>query len=114
MTTIFKIMSEDEWNAAVQASVYAGSAVDKKDGYIHFSAQEQLRETAAKYFAGLQDLVLIAFDSADFGETLKWEVSRGGALFPHLYAPLPTELALWVKPLPWNGTAHDFPVGWNA
>ncbi|MCA3255871.1 MAG: DUF952 domain-containing protein [Alphaproteobacteria bacterium] len=106
---IYKILSRAEWDAAVAAGVFAGSAVDLKDGYIHFSTADQVRETAAKHFAGQTDLLLVALDPARLGPALKWEPSRGGALFPHLYAPLDPALAASIADLPWNGEAHIFP-----
>lgn len=98
MTTIYKICRAAEWDAAARAGAFRGSAVDLQDGYIHFSAAEQAAETAAKHFAGQTDLVLVAVDGDALD--LKWEPSRGGQLFPHLYAELPVSAALWVKPLP--------------
>lgn len=110
MTAIYKILRESEWAAAVAAGVYTGSAVDVKDGFIHFSTAAQAAETAAKHFAGQTDLVLVRFEPETLGDRLKWEPSRGGALFPHLYGPLPTHLATWVKPLPWHAaTGFSFP-----
>jgi uncharacterized protein (DUF952 family) len=100
MTTIYKICRATEWDAAVRAGVYRGSAVDLTDGYIHFSTAGQVAETAAKHFSGQSDLVLIAIAAEALGPALKWEPSRGGALFPHLYAALPVSAALWVEPLP--------------
>ena len=94
MTTIYKICTASEWHEAKQAGAYGGSAVDLKDGFIHFSTAEQARETAAKWFAGQCDLVLVAVDADALGDKLKWEPSRGGALFPHLYAPLPLSSVL--------------------
>lgn len=111
MTLIYKIISNVEWQKAQQQGRFDGAAIDLQDGFIHFSAQTQVRETAARHFAGQTGLVLVAFEANQFGQALKWEVSRGGALFPHLYASLDPASALWVKPLPWNGSAHDFPVG---
>ncbi|RTL63783.1 MAG: DUF952 domain-containing protein [Hyphomicrobiales bacterium] len=110
MTAIYKICSRAEWEAAERAGAFSGSAVDVKDGYIHFSTAEQAVETAAKHFAGAADLVLVRVEAEALGADLKWELSRGGALFPHLYAPLPVALATWVKPLPLgsDGT-HVFP-----
>ena len=106
---IYKILSRDAWRAAEAAGVFAGAPVDLADGYIHFSTAEQARETAAKHFAGQADLLLVAIEADSLGAQLKWEVSRGGALFPHLYAPLPTGLALWARPLPLDaGGRHDF------
>lgn len=106
---IYKILSRAEWDAAVVAGSFTGSAVDVADGYIHFSTAAQMRETAAKHFAGKTDLLLVAIDPARLGDALKWEPSRGGALFPHLYAPLDPALAARVDDLPWDGAAHVFP-----
>jgi uncharacterized protein (DUF952 family) len=100
MNLIFKIVGADEWRRAEKAGLFEGSAVDRADGFIHFSTADQAPETAAKYFAGRGDLVLAAVDAETLGEALKWEPSRGGALFPHLYAPLPIAAAHWVRPLP--------------
>jgi uncharacterized protein (DUF952 family) len=107
---IYKIASRALWAEALAKGVFSGAPIDLADGYIHFSTAEQARETAAKYFAGQADLVLIAVDGAAFGDALRWEVSRGGALFPHLYAELPVSAALWVKDLPLGPDgAHQFP-----
>ena len=109
MSTIFKIVAAPAWRAAETAGVFRGAAVDLADGYIHFSTAEQARETAAKHFAGESDLLLVAVDSVRLGDALKWEVSRGGALFPHLYAPLALDAATRVAPLPLGADgAHDF------
>ena len=97
---IYKIFPEALWREAEKAGRFDGAPVDLADGYIHFSTAEQVRETAAKHFAGQHDLLLVAVDAASLGGTLKWEVSRGGALFPHLYAPLGPSAVLWVRPLP--------------
>ena len=88
MPTIYKILPASLWIEAQQAGVFRGAAIDLTDGYIHFSTAEQAAETAAKHFAGQTDLVLLQVDSDALGEGLKWEPSRGGALFPHLYAEL--------------------------
>jgi uncharacterized protein (DUF952 family) len=107
---VYKILRKSEWAAAVAAGAYTGSAVDVMDGFIHFSTAEQAVETAAKHFAGQRDLVLVRFEAEAFGLALKWEPSRGGALFPHLYATLPTAHATWVKPLPLGADGrHLFP-----
>ncbi len=100
MALIFKILGAQEWRAAEAAGVFLGSAVDHADGYIHFSTAEQATETAAKWFAGRDDLVLVAVGADALGPALKWEPSRGGALFPHLYASLPLAAVVWVRPLP--------------
>jgi uncharacterized protein (DUF952 family) len=111
---IYKICSEAEWHAALATGSYAGSADDARDGFIHFSSAEQLAATAAKYFAGRTDLVLVAVDAASLGAALRMEPSRGGALFPHLYGPLPTRFSLWSAALPWNGSEHVWPAALHA
>src|SRR3954469_8744184 len=95
---IYKIVPAPLWRASVASGVFTGSPVDVRDGFIHFSTADQVRETAARHFAGVEDLLLVAV-SADQLD-IKWEPSRGGALFPHLYAPLPTETVIWVRELP--------------
>ncbi len=106
---IFKIVPDALWQAAETTGTFAGAPVDLADGFIHFSTAEQVRETAAKHFAGARGLLLVAVEAAALGPTLKWEVSRGGALFPHLYAPLDPRQALWAKPLPLGADGrHDF------
>lgn len=109
---IYKILSGTDWRAAESAGVFAGAGTDLKDGYIHFSTAAQAQETADKHFAGQSGLVLVAVDAETLGAAVKWEVSRGGALFPHLYGTLATRDAAWVKPLPLgpNGK-HVFPRG---
>jgi uncharacterized protein (DUF952 family) len=97
--TVFKICSKHEWSTASNAGAFSGSTDDLRDGYIHLSTAEQALETARKYFSQRDDLVLIAFDAVQLGAQLRWEASRGGALFPHLYAPLPTTMAISVEPL---------------
>jgi len=106
---IYKICGQDEWQLALQTGVYQGSADDLRDGFIHFSRAHQLRGTAAKYFAGRADLMLVAVDAQVLGDALREESSRGGDLFPHLYAALPTAAALWARPLAWDGERHAFP-----
>lgn len=111
MSAIYKICTAAEWEAAERTGAYAGSAVDHRDGFIHFSTAAQAADTAAKHFAGQTDLVLVCVDADVLGAALKWEPSRGGALFPHLYGPLPTRLAMWVKPLPVGSDGHhQFPA----
>jgi len=110
VSLIYKIAPAALWREAEAAGVFAGSPVDLKDGFIHFSDAAQVRETAARYFAGVTDLVLAAIDASKLGPTLKWEPSRDGALFPHLYAPLEMSAVAWVKPLALGGDrAHIFP-----
>src|SRR3954471_4323397 len=110
MTVIYKICPQSEWREAEHAGIYRGSAVDHRDGFIHFSTAEQAVETASKWFAGQHDLVLVAVDGAALGEALKWEPSRGGALFPHLYGELPLKSVLRVDALPLDTAGrHIFP-----
>ncbi|MCR4267172.1 DUF952 domain-containing protein [Nitratireductor sp. ZSWI3] len=107
---IYKICPRPLWREAESAGVFNGAPVDLADGYIHFSTAEQAVETAAKHFAGQDDLLLVAVDAEALGEALRYEVSRGGALFPHLYAPLALGAVRWVKPLPLgHDGAHVFP-----
>jgi uncharacterized protein (DUF952 family) len=109
-TVIFKICEASLWRESEGTRVFHGAAVDRRDGYIHFSSAAQVAETAARHFAGANDLVLVAVDAAALGPALKWEPSRGGALFPHLYGALPHEAVRWVKPLPRGADGrHVFP-----
>lgn len=100
---IFKIVGREAWTAACREGIYRGSPDDVRDGFVHFSAAHQLGGTAARYFKGMGDLLLVAFDEGTLGDALKWEPSRGGDLFPHLYGPLPTAEALWARPLALDG-----------
>jgi uncharacterized protein (DUF952 family) len=110
MPLVYKICSRALWAEAKREGVFRGAPVDRADGYIHFSAGDQVRETAAKHFAGANDLVLVAVDADKLGSALKWEPSRGGALFPHLYGELPLAAAEWAKPLPLGPDGrHRFP-----
>jgi uncharacterized protein (DUF952 family) len=101
MTTIYKVLSADAWQAAQNTGSYEGSPVDLRDGFIHFSTAEQLAETLQKHFAGARDLVLLYVSDEVIAP--RWEPSRGGALFPHLYAALPTAAAHRVEPLALDG-----------
>src|SRR5271163_3015042 len=96
---VYKIVAADEWREAERAGVFAGAPVDRADGFIHFSTAEQAPETAAKWFAGRDDLTLAAVDAEALGEGLRWEPSRGGALFPHFYAALPMSAVVWSRRL---------------
>jgi uncharacterized protein (DUF952 family) len=86
---IYKILPRAEWAVAQAAGSFEGSAVDLNDGYIHFSTAAQAQETARRHFAGQADLVVLEVEASELGEALRWEPSRGGELFPHLYGPLP-------------------------
>lgn len=108
--TIYKICPEKLWREAENSGTFHGAPVDHADGFIHFSTAAQLRETAALHFAGQSELLLVAVDAARLGDALKFETSRGGAKFPHLYAPLQTSDVRWVKPLPLGRDGlHEFP-----
>ncbi|HPG89891.1 MAG TPA: DUF952 domain-containing protein [Hyphomicrobium sp.] len=97
---VFKIVPAAHWRGALAAGAFDGSADDIRDGYIHLSTAEQVPGTLAKYFRDQPDLLIVGFASADFGQALKWEPSRGGALFPHIYGSIPVALALWQRTLP--------------
>jgi uncharacterized protein (DUF952 family) len=110
MVAVYKICPAPLWREAERERVFHGSAVDLRDGFIHFSNAEQVQETAAKHFAGQRDLLLIAVDAARLGAALKWEVSRGGALFPHLYGELDLATVTDVTPLALGPDGlHRFP-----
>jgi uncharacterized protein (DUF952 family) len=109
LALIYKILSAEAWRAAVAQGRFEGAGVDLADGYIHFSTTAQVEETAAKHFAGQDGLVLVGVDEGKLGDKLVYEVSRGGALFPHLYGPLPTAAAAFALPLKRRADgAHDF------
>lgn len=110
MATVYKICAGAVWREAEREGVFCGAPVDLRDGFIHFSSATQVRATAAEHFAGLDNLLLIAVDADTLGDALKWEVSRGGELFPHLYGDLPLAAIRWVKPLPLGADQrHVFP-----
>jgi uncharacterized protein (DUF952 family) len=100
MTRIYKILPRLEWEAAQAVGRFEGSAVDLADGFIHFSAADQATETARRYFAGQADLFVLVVEAEALGPALKWEPSRGGALFPHLFGPLPCDLVIEARPAP--------------
>jgi len=110
MSTIYKILPDSQWRAAERAGVFRGSPIDIRDGFIHFSTAAQVVETAAKHFAGQRDLLLLHVDADRLGDRLRWEPSRGGALFPHLYGELALAAILGVDPLPIGADgSHQFP-----
>ena len=110
MKIIFKICPEPLWREAEAAGIFEGAPIDIIDGYLHFSTAQQVRETASRHFAGQRDLLLVAIDGDRLGDALRYEPSRGGDLFPHLYAALPLSAVLWVKPLPLGKDGlHAFP-----
>jgi uncharacterized protein (DUF952 family) len=110
MATVYKICPAMEWREAERIGSYRGSEADRRDGFIHLSTAEQVAETAARHFPRQSDLVLIAVDVAALGDRLKWEPSRGDALFPHLYGELPLEAVRRFDPLPLDADGrHKFP-----
>ena len=110
MPAIFKICPMPLWREAESAGVFRGSELDRRDGFIHFSSAAQAVETAAKHFAGQRDLLLLHVDGDALGDKLKWEPSRGGALFPHLYGDLAVAAVTKVEPLPLGTDGnHKFP-----
>lgn len=109
MKLIYKIATHDQWQAASARGRFEGAPIDLADGFIHFSTDVQTRETAAKHFAGQTGLIVAALDADALGNELKWEPSRGGQLFPHLYRPFDMDEVIWAKPLPVDAAgAHDF------
>jgi uncharacterized protein (DUF952 family) len=110
MSVIYKIVPASLWQLAESAGGFTGAPVDVADGFIHFSTAVQVEETAARHFAGQDGLLLVAVSTEALGDALRWEPSRGGALFPHLYGPLPLTAVAWVRPLPVGpGGRHQFP-----
>ncbi len=108
---ILKIFRADEWQALRTGGETLGAPIDVADGYIHFSTPAQAAETAAKHFAGEEDLWLLGLEADTLGDALRWEPSRGGALFPHLYRPLQLSEVAWAQPLPLENGVHQFPAG---
>ena len=106
---IYKIFRPAEWAALQEAGETNGAPVDIQDGFVHFSTAAQAAETAAKHFARAEGLILLACDAGAMGADLKWEVSRGGAEFPHLYRPLRLDDVVWSRPLPLVKGTHLFP-----
>ena len=113
--TIYHMCTRAEWRAAEAEGEYPGSSQDAADGFIHFSDGEQVAASAAKHRAGQDGLVLLSVDAGTLGDALKWEAARGGALFPHLYGPLPVVAVTKVDDLPLGPDGrHVFPAGVGA
>jgi len=108
---IYKIFLRPEWNALRAEGQTKGAPIDIADGYVHFSTSEQAPETAAKYFADQDGLFLVAVETDRLGDDLKWEPSRGAALFPHLYRMMLLTDVAWAQPLPFSDGVHQFPPG---
>ena len=111
MQIFYKILPRDVWDSACEQGRFTGAGIDLADGYIHLSTATQVKETAARHFAGVENLVLVAIPESAVSTHFKWEASRGGALFPHVYGAIDPKQISWVKDLPWRGTAHEFPGG---
>lgn len=111
---IYKIFRSDEWQTLRNAGKTQGAPIDVADGYVHFSTASQAAETAAKHFASEEGLFLLAVETDRLGDALKWEVSRGGAEFPHLYRDLLLSDVAWAQPLPLHDGAHQFPAGFET
>lgn len=108
---IYKIVADTVWREAAAAGRFTGAGVDLADGYIHFSTAAQVRDTAARHFAGVPGLLLVAVDAHALAGVLRWEPSRGGDLFPHLYQDLPMSAVQWAVPLPVGlDGRHAFPA----
>lgn len=112
MPLIYKICPRALWREAEAAGQFTGAPIDRQDGYIHFSTAAQVAETAARHFAGQDDLLLVAVEAEALGDGLRYEPSRGGDLFPHLYGPLPLSAVVAVDEMPLDGHGrHAFPAG---
>lgn len=107
---IYHLARAEEWQAHGRAGRYVGGIQDQRDGFIHFSNKDQIAVSAAKHRAGEDGLLLLAVDADKLGDILKWEPSRGGALFPHLYGAVPPDAVVWALPLPLGANGlHVFP-----
>jgi uncharacterized protein (DUF952 family) len=110
--TIYRLLSQVAWQQAQVAGAFLGSEHDRRDGFIHFSTAAQVAETAARHYAGLADLLLLGVSVDALGADLRWEPSRGGALFPHLYGSLPLSAVTSIDPLELAGNGvHVLPAG---
>lgn len=110
MPTVYKIISQSDWATACEEKKFTGAEIDLADGYIHLSTAKQVRETASRHFAGRDDLLLLSVDSERFGDDMKWEPSRGGDLFPHLYGILSVQDVEKADSLPLDDLGnHVFP-----
>jgi uncharacterized protein (DUF952 family) len=108
----YKLLAENEWRDWRESGIFAGSTVDVADGYIHLSARDQVAQTAAKWFATVDPLMLVMVDLSALGDSVKWEPSRGGALFPHVYGTIPASAISGHSRLRLGANGrHDFPAG---
>ena len=110
MSLIYKVCNNNEWKKALEVGCYKGSEIDIKDGYIHFSTKEQLKETVDKHFKKQENLIIITFKTADLVENIKWEPARNGDLFPHYYGLIDTNFAQYIYFLELGADGiHKFP-----
>lgn len=110
MAIVYKICPAESWREAAAEGMFRGSRIDLDDGFIHFSTGSQVAETAARHFAGIDDLMLVAVDTERLGAALRWEPARSGDLFPHLYEPLTVDSVVWARPLQLGKDGrHRFP-----
>jgi uncharacterized protein (DUF952 family) len=111
MSVIYHLARDAGWRDAERSGTYTGTDEDRADGFLHFSTADQVAESAARHRRGETGLILVAVEADGLGETLRWEPSRGGALFPHLYGALPVASVLWSTPLPLGDDGlHRFPA----
>lgn len=108
-TIIYKILTTDQWNTLQSAGEFAGAPIDIQDGYVHFSTEGQLQTTADKHFQGQTGLFILAVDAEEVEADLKWEPSRGGDLFPHLYSTMKLDQVMWIRPVQSSGDQHHLP-----
>ena len=109
---IYHMCRTDEWQTAQETGIYPGSSQDQADGFIHFSTKQQVWTSAAKHRRGQDGILLLSVETSQLGTALKWEPSRGGALFPHLYGPLAVAAVIDATPLPLGDDGiHVFPDG---
>ncbi len=108
---IYKILEKADWAILRKSGRFSGSVKDLADGFIHFSTAQQVRATASRHYNGRGDLVLLEVDADLLGDGLRWEPSRDGQIFPHLYGVLHEDAVMLSRPLPWQGDAHGFPEG---
>jgi uncharacterized protein (DUF952 family) len=108
--SLYKVVPEEVWRSAEAEGLFRGSGIDLSDGFIHLSAADQVVETVSKHFTGQQGLLLVTIDGDKLGSALRWEPSRDGALFPHVYGVIPMEAVDKVDPLPLDASGvHQFP-----
>ena len=112
---LYKVLKRSDWSDAIKAGVFSGCGIDLTDGFIHLSNQSQVVETVRLYFAGQTDLLLVSFDEARLGDSVRWEPSRDGVLFPHVYGQIPLDAVSSVDELVLGGDGnHQFPAAFSS